>query len=463
MQLDTRFPHPGPRVLVLGDIFGADRRRPTLHEMELATTLGPIYERKLLDIHLTIVAGGRLAAECNDEQRWARALAGPTLKFREITGSGLFTARTRDPLWAQARHILDPGFAQGALRVYHEAMMSVADDLVASWTANPVVDVHRAMTDATLEVIARAGFSRDLGLFSEAGPQPEVADLLRTLATVLSWASESSNDLPVIGPIRGAWQRRSFAGGLDRVRAYVDGIVADRVAGREPERDDLLGLMLNPADPETGEMLPHDNIRDQVLTFLVAGHETTAALLETVVWYLARHPDLAARVRAEAGMRGFDYAGVAGMKFTRSVLNEALRLWPAVPAYFRTARVDQQLGGYDIPAGHTVLVHALSSQRDTDIWGDDAATFRPDRWEAKALREFPDRFFTPFGTGPRSCIGRAFAMQESALMISRIADAFDLAFADPADDARSAPDMRERGTLRPAPFRLTCTARTRPA
>ncbi len=451
MELDTRFPHPGPRIPILGDIFGADRHRPTIHEMELTDTLGPIFERKLLNTRIIVVAGGQLAAQCNSEDHWARALAGPTLKFRDIAGAGLFTARTRDPLWGQARRVLDPGFAQSALRIYHDAMSSVVDDMLASWTGRDVIDVHEAMTNATLEVIARAGFSRPLGLFTAQGPDDEVRKLLGTLEQVLSWASESSNDIPIVGHVRGFLQKRAFQDGLAATRDYMDAIVSDRAEGRVEAQDDLLGLMLNTADPDTGEKLPHDNVRDQVLTFLVAGHETTAALLEVTLWYLARHRHLAEQVAADGTSRGFDYAGVAGMRTTRNTLNEALRLWPPVPGYFRVSRHDQQLGGYDIPAGHAVFVHALAAQRDTDVWGADADSFDPSRWDAKALRRFPNRFFTPFGTGPRSCIGRAFAMQEATLVMSRIATTYDLSLVDAtADD----PIMRERGTLRPETFSI---------
>lgn len=456
MKLDTRLPHPGPRVPILGDVFGADRDRPTQHEMALAAELGPIFERKLLDTHLVLVAGGELAGQCNDEDRWARALAGPTLKFRGIVGAGLFTAKTSDPLWGQARRILDPGFAQSALRLYHAAMQSVADDLIAHWDGRERVDVHEAMTNATLEVIARAGFSRNLGLFTDGGADPQVQTMLTALDQVLSWASESSNDLPVVGQVRGFLQQRAFAANLAQTRAYIDAIVADRVSGADVGGDDLLGLMLDTVDPETGAKLPLDNVRDQVLTFLVAGHETTAALLEVTLWYLAARPDLAQRVVDEGRSRGFDYSGVAGMRTTRNVLNESLRLWPPVPGMFRVARTDQQLGGYDIPAGHAVFVLTLAAQRDAQVWGPTADRFDPDRWDAKALRRYPDRYFTPFGTGPRSCIGRAFAMQESALLISKICDAFAL---DHVDEVGDEPVMRERGTLRPAPFSVTIAPR----
>lgn len=446
-------PH-ATRIPVLGDVTSIDRHLPTQHEATLIDDLGPIYERKLLSTRFTIVGGGRLAAQCNDEARWARALAGPSMKFRSLVGPALFTARSSEPLWGQARRILDPGFTQAAMRNYHSAMTSVADDLVASWADGGTVDIHDSITNATLEVIARAGFSRDLGLFS-GKKTSDVDNLLSTLVEVLSWASESSNDLPVVGPIRSALRQAQFARGLADMKAFVDRIVVDRVTGVEPDQTDLLGLMLNTVDPETGKKLPHENVRDQVLTFLIAGHETTAALLETTLWYLATRPELLAQVRTEGAERGFSYTGVAGMKATRNILNEALRLWPPVPAYFRVAREDQTLGGYSLPAGHLVSVLVLAAQRDVDVWGPDAREFKPERWQAKALRQYPDRFFSPFGTGPRSCIGRAFAMQESALLVAKIATSYNLSLDIPTGDR--SPEMLERGTLRPRPFHCVLT------
>lgn len=415
--------------------------------------LGPIYERKLLNTRFPVVCGAVLCAECGDESNWRRGLAGPTLKLRSIARSGMFTARTSDPLWAAARKVLNPGFAQEALRRYHDAIGAVADELTQSWNDSPV-DLHDSMTKATLEVIARAGFSRSFNLFS-GEDDPEVLNMIGAVNTILSWASESSNDVPLLGDIRGYIQQRMFRGDLERARAFIDQIVLERAESKETY-DDLLDLMLSSRDAEEGAPeLPLDNVRDQVLTMLIAGHETTAALLETTLWYLAQNPDWVREIRKEVFRRGLTYDGVAGMRTTRNVLSEVLRLWPPVPAYFRVSVVDQSLGGFDIPAGQIVSVLALAAQRDTAAWGDDADEFKPGRWSASELRKYPNRFYQPFGTGPRSCIGRAFAMQEATLIIASIIARFDFSLAE--GDSMKAPAMYERGTLRPVPFRLNLT------
>ncbi|MFJ9365157.1 cytochrome P450 [Nocardia sp. NPDC101769] len=457
LPLDA-LPYPPGRLPILGDVASVDRHRPTQHELKLAQAgLGPIFQRKLLGTQLIIVTGGRLAAQCNDETSWGRVLLGPLSKIRPVAPHGMFTASSKDPLWGQARRILTPGFAQAAMRTYHDAMASVADDLTAEWAAagGRGVDVHSAMTRATLEVIARAGFGRDLQLFAASGKDSDSHRFVRELGRTLQWASESTNDLPIIGDVRAALRAPGVRRDIASLQRYVDDLIADRQRQTLSEATDLLGLMLTATDPESGKRLPADNIRDQTLTFLIAGHETTAALLEVTLYYLAQNPGYQDRVRAEmpAHATGLGYEDVAKMRFTRQLLNECLRLWPPAPGYFRIARTEQNLGGYRIPAGRAVFVLALAAQRDPDVWGPDAETFDPDRFDSAALRAFPDRFFQPWGTGPRSCIGRAFALHEATLVLGRLVDAFDLRTTSPALT------LRERGTLRPDPFELTARDR----
>ncbi|WP_244467469.1 cytochrome P450 [Nocardia vulneris] len=449
-----RLPHPRGRLPILGDLASVDRRRTTQNELVLAQRgLGPIFERKVLRSRVIIVSGARLAAECCDETSWARCLAGPVKMLRDVVPEGLFTARTSNPLWGQARRILTPGFSQAAMRVYHDAMTSVADDLIAHWStaADGKVDVHEAMTAATLEVIGRAGFSRRLGLLGPGDVDgSESRQFAQAFAEILSWFSGQANDLPLVGTVRTLARARRIRAQIAAIRGYVDAVVADRKKHDDDEVHDLLGLMLTTSDPETGELLPASNVSEQVLTFLVAGHETTAALLETALHYLAAAPDLQEDLRAEIATHGkeFGYEAIIRMRRIRAVLNEVLRLWPPVSGFFRVARSDQVLGGYKIPAGRSVFVLALAAQRDPEVWGPRAEEFDPERFDPHQSREFPDRFFHPFGSGPRSCIGRAFALHEATLLLARVLDAYDLSGVGPLR-------MYERGTLRPEPYTLT--------
>ncbi len=228
----NRLPHPPRRLPILGDVASVDRHRTTQNELLLAQRgLGPIFERKVLRNRVIIVSGARLAAECCDETSWARCLAGPVKMLRDIVPEGLFTARTSNPLWGQAHRILTPGFSQTAMRIYHEAMTSVADDLVAQWSgaAGGRVEVHEAMTAATLEVIGRAGFSRRLGLLGagdvDGGDSRRFAE---AFAEILSWFSGQANDLPVIGTVRTLARARRIRAQIGAIRGYVDTVVSDR-------------------------------------------------------------------------------------------------------------------------------------------------------------------------------------------------------------------------------------------
>lgn len=454
MEID-QLPHAPGRLPFLGDVTSVDRSKPTQHELALSQSLGPIFQRRVLNDVLVVVSGSRLAAQCCDEENWARALVGPGAALRRLAERGLFTARTSDPLWGQARRIMTPAFTAASMRVYHEAMQTVADDLVTDWADRGSVDAHEAMTHATLEVIGRAGFSRRLGLLGPSTSGPDATEFVDSLGSILRWASESTNELPIIGAIR----NRLRDGAVDRdtavLRGYVAEVLAERRAGEIANHDDLLAAMLDSPDPETGEFLPDDNIVDQVLTFLVAGHETTAALLETALYYLARDPQLQKTLRQEVAERGpLDYAAVAGLRGIRQLINECLRLHPPVPGFFRLARTDQDLGGFRIPAGRAVFVLSLAAQRDPDAWGAAADEFDATRFADRRGEAAADRFFKPWGTGPRVCIGVAFAQHEATLLLARILDSFDLS------TSTETLEMVERGTLRPAAFTVTAHHRS---
>lgn len=454
----AELPHPAGRVPILGDIRSVDRHRPTQHEAKLVDELGPIYQRKLLGERLIVVGGGELGRQCLSEESWGRVLVGPVARLRAVGGSGLFTARTSDPLWGQARRILTPGFSAAAMRAYHLAMESVADDLADKWMhTQSAISVHDDMTAATLEVIGRAGFSEHMGLLGpkSAGGR-DTARFLSALSRTLEWASTSTNDLPIIGSLREAMTSQQRRRDIDFARSYIDAIVEARASSNLERADDLLSLMLGTTDPQTGSQLPRDNIRDQVLTFLVAGHETTAALMEVALFYLATQPEVSELIaRSIEGPMTFD--AISKNRTVRAFLNECLRLWPPVPGFFRISREDQTLGGYEMPAGRAVFVLALAAQRDRSDWGPTAHEFDPTRFLNTRITNSSGKFFAPWGTGPRSCIGRQFALHEAALLIASIASRFRI-----STSARSAEHikMRERGTLRPEEFLIDVQKRT---
>jgi unspecific monooxygenase len=312
------------------------------------------------------------------------------------------------------------------------------------------VDVPGDMTKLTLETIARTGFGHDFGSFERERPHPFVTAMVGALNH-----AQYLNIVPApLAPLllRRATRRNEAA--MAYLNRTVDELVRVRRAS-DGGNGDLLDRMLDTAHPETGERLAAENVRRQVLTFLIAGHETTSGALSFALHYLSRHPETAARARAEvdrvwgrSAVPGYDQ--VAKLRYVRRVLDESLRLWPTAPAFSREARHDTVLGGeHPMREGAWTLVLAPLLHRDPAVWGADADRFDPDRFDAAAVRARPAHAFKPWGTGARACIGRQFALHEATLVLGLLLRRYDL---KPDPDYRLR--VAERLTVMPEGLRL---------
>ncbi|WP_446225123.1 cytochrome P450 [Nocardia sp. IBHARD005] len=436
-------PHPPKRVPILGDVLGMDRKKPNQKTLWQFSQLGPLYRRTFIGgIHLTFAGSSELMREVIDEKSWQRHFARPYEKLRAIAGNGLFTASNDSMEWKRGHEALIQGFVPAAIADYHDAFVHVAEQ-TAQWLGQgrTVTDTAAMMGDAALEAIGLAGFGYSVGAFTdrENGRNPFADALTR----VFAYAQESA--IPVVGKLTGGKRARQN----DADVALMKGVVSEVIEARRQSGKrypDLLDRMMYPVD---GPALPDDNLIEQVLTLFVAGHETTGNLLAFVAHFLAKDPELAARVRAEAAALTTNgriaYDDVAKLEVTDAVIAEALRLWPVAPGFFREARQDTTLGGYPIAAGEWVFVLLLAVHRDPAVWGSDANEFRPDRWLG-GFRPKPWAY-RPFGTGPRACIGQAFALHEAKLLIASLVRDYELT-------AHGELDVEENLTLRPANLKI---------
>ncbi|AVH55023.1 MULTISPECIES: cytochrome P450 [Streptomyces] len=448
-----RIPHPPRRVPLIGDVLGAGVRSPLQDSMRFGRRLGPIFRRKAFGKEIVFVWGADLAAELADESRFAKHVGLGVANLRPVAGDGLFTAYNHEPNWQLAHDVLAPGFSREAMEGYHPMMLAVAERLTDRWdreqAAGRAVDVPGDMTKLTLETIARTGFGHDFGSFERSRPHPFVNAMVGTLTYAQRLNAVPGPLAPLL--LRGAIRRNEAD--IAYLHRTVDAVVAARRSA--DGEGDLLDRMLKTAHPETGERLAPENIRRQVITFLVAGHETTSGALSFALHYLSRHPDVAARARAEVDRVWGDtdrpgYDQVARLRYLRRVLDESLRLWPTAPAFAREARQDTVLGGvHPMRQGAWTLVLTAMLHRDPQAWGADAERFDPDRFDAKAVRARPAHTFKPFGTGARACIGRQFALHEATLVLGLLLRRYEL-LADPDYRLRVA----ERLTLMPEGLRL---------
>ena len=443
-----KLPHPGRRLPLIGDVLSFDADTPSQSAMKLAQ-LGPVFEFRFLGARYVVAAGSDVVAELNDESRFCKHVGPDIEALRLLGGDGLFTAYNDEPNWQKAHDVLMPAFSQQAMRQYHAIMFDVADELTTRWDERETVDVSADATRATLETIGRCAAGHPFGAFDSEDPHPFVEHMVAGL---------KGSDR--VGVLRQTFLPRWFARRAERhvlvhaaaMHRIADEIVAERLREGPGRHDDLLELMLQ-SDLEPA------NIRYQLINFLVAGHETTSGALSFALYFLARHPEIADRARAEIAevwgeQQRPDFELIAKLRYVRRVFDEALRLHPTVPGYYRAARDDTLLAGvHPMRKGDWVLALTMTLHRDPR-WGDDPDAFDPDRFAPENVKARPAGLYKPFGTGPRSCIGRQFALHEAVLLLAVLLRRYEL-IPDPDYELQVA----ERLTLMPKDFHLTLRRR----
>ena len=454
----TAVPHPPRRLPLLGDVLGVSLHTPVQDSMRIGRQLGPIFERNALGHRFVFVSGADMVAELSDESRFAKNVAPGIAELRGIGGDGSFTAYNEEPNWGRAHNLLRPAFTQSAMRSYHDIMVQVADELTEHWdglTGGAPVDVSSDMTKLTLETIGRTGFSYSFDSFRREQPHPFVEAMVRALTHA---QRRTFRAVPVLGKALYRRSDRQNAADTAYLADVVDEVIRSRRDAAAAGPEDLLEIMLRAAREDDPNRLDDVNIRHQVVTFLVAGHETTSGALSFALYYLAHNPDVLAKARAEVDAVWGDetppFEKVAKLRYVRRVLDETLRLWPTAPGYAREAREDTVLGGrYPMRAGDWVLVLIPSLHRDPS-WGDDPERFDPDRFAPENVRGRAPHIYKPFGTGERACIGRQFALHEAVLVLGTILRRYDFS-ADPDYQLR----IQERLTLMPTGFTLSLRRR----
>ncbi|HEY7383732.1 MAG TPA: cytochrome P450 [Beijerinckiaceae bacterium] len=367
-------------------------------------------------------------------------------------GNGLVTAEGEE--WKLQRRTLAPLFAARHVTGFFPAMTRAGERVVQRWRRRQgrVIDVSLEMTRVTLDVLEQTVFThgvrrdpdalgRAITRYFEALGPVDPLDLFG----LPDW-------LPRLGRLRARPAVRFFEETVDELIAARRALI-DR--GEEPPAD-LLTLLLEAADPETGQGLGQVEVRANIATFIGAGHETTANALSWSLYLLSQAPDMRERVEREvdqvAGDRPFVADDLPRLVLTRAVVDEALRLYPPAPLITRAAMAEDRIGHFKIPKGSMVAIAPWVLHRHRRLWAEPDA-FDPDRFMPER-RSAIDRFaYLPFGAGPRICIGASFALQEAVTVLAAIVRAARL-------DLVGAHDVQpvQRVTLRPQgglPMRLS--------
>ncbi|MGG3470293.1 cytochrome P450 [Neobacillus pocheonensis] len=411
----------------LGNLPQLDLHKPTQSIMNLSYEYGPIFKLKFPTGTGIFISSAELVEDASDESRFDKLVNAPLQKVRSFSGDGLFTSWTKEENWRKAHNILLPSFSQSAMKGYHSMMVDIAVQLIQKWSrlnSDESIDVSEDMTRLTLDTIGLCGFNYRFNSFYREKPHR----FIKSMSRALDEAMNQSNRLGIHDKLM-VKKKQQFKRDIEYMFSLVDRIIEERKASEDHDAEDLLSRMLNSADPITGEKLSDENIRYQIITFLIAGHETTSGLLSFTLYFLMKHPEILAKAYDEVDrvLTGTipTYQQVRSLKYIRMILNESLRLWPTAPLFSLYAKEDTMLAGkYPLKRRDVVNVFNLKLHRDTAAWGDDVEEFRPERFEDP--KTVPHHAYKPFGNGQRACIGQQFAMHEATLLIAMILKNFQL-------------------------------------
>jgi cytochrome P450 len=352
-------------------------------------------------------------------------------------GNGLLLSE--GDFWLRQRRLMQPAFRRERIAFYADHMVSLTHRMLDGWRDGETRDIHRDLTHLTLAIAARTLFDIDV-----SDRTNEVTQALLVMLNDFEARFRGMFAIPFWLPTPSNLRMRR---GVRRLRAIIDRMIAER-RQLGSDRGDLLSILLQARDEEgDGGRMTDAQLRDEVVTLLLAGHDTTANAL-TWTWYLlAKHPSAAERladeVRTIVGDRLPTAADLPRLTYTDRVVTEAMRLYPPVYGFGREAVQDTEVMGYRIPKGWNVVMSQWIVHRDAR-WFAEPDRFDPDRWADGLAQRLPRYAYFPFGGGPRQCIGNAFAQVEAVLVLATIAAAYHFTL-DPAHLVEPQPMV----TLRP--------------
>jgi cytochrome P450 len=365
-----------------------------------------------------------------------------TQRLERLLGKGLLTSN--GALHLRQRRLVQPAFHRERIAGYAATMVARADRFADGLDDGAVVEIDAAMWRLTLGIAAETLFGADIDAQADAIGRA-LDEAMSSFPIALSPIGELLDHLPLIPVVRR----------FRAARATLDAIVYRLISARRDRRSngsgaddrDVLGMLLAAADDE-GAMAV-EQVRDETMTILLAGHETTANALTWTWWLLARHPHVEARLQAELrdvlGGRAPAFEDVPALRYAHDVIAEAMRLYPPAWIVGRRALEPTPLGGWTIPAGGVAIACPWVTHRDPRFWREPDA-FRPERWSNGETADLPKFAYFPFGGGNRICIGEGFAWTETILVLAAIARRWAFRAAPGLEAVAAQPSV----TLRPA-------------
>lgn len=335
--------------------------------------------------------------------------------FRRLVGNGLLTSEGEE--WKRQRRLAQPAFHRQRISAYGDVMVEYTERMIADWTGNEIRDIHRDMMRLTLEIVVKTLFDADI-----SGDADKVGRVLSTMVkpfasqATLKWIADNRLPTPT---------HRRFNAAAREIDEIVYRLIAERRASGY-DRGDLLSMLVAARD-EDGSQMSDRQLRDEVMTLFLAGHETTALTLSWAWYLLAQNPEVEKNFHAELdqvlGGRPPTVADMPRLQYAEKIAKESMRLYPPAYGVGREAVEDFELGGYRVRAGSQLFMFQWAMQRDPRYFNE-PSRFYPERWTEDFTSGLPKYAYFPFGGGPRVCIGNYFALMEVVLLLATIGQRF---------------------------------------
>jgi cytochrome P450 len=355
------------------------------------------------------------------QDNWRNFGKGSTwIVIRKLMGNGLLGSE--GDFWLRQRRLMQPAFHKHRLATLADTITATAAHMLTEWEAQVAqrkpIEIAESMSTLTMQVIVRTLFGSDVA-------REDLRTLVQSFSTALRllngqlWTFVVPGFIPLPGD-------KAMKEAISRIDAIVYRFIEQR--RQQPGDDDLISVLLDVQDADTDERMTDQQVRDEVFTMFLAGHETSATVLSWIWYLLWQHPDAERRFHQELetvlGGRLPTFADLPNLRYTRMVINEAMRLYP--PAWFipRTVMADDVIGDVPVKAGTFIMVSSYAVHRHPDFW-EDAERFDPERFAASS-EPVQRHAYLPFGEGPRMCIGNNFALMEMQLIMATLGQRYRL-------------------------------------
>lgn len=362
--------------------------------------------------------------------------------LKTVLGEGLLTSDGGH--WLRQRRLAQPAFHKKRLESLSRYMSEETEDMLERWhqlkAKKKGIDITQEMMNVTMKIAARSLFGSDVS--------GRASNVSQSVTAANEWVTTKIRNPfypPTWVPIK---LNNRLKKALKELDSAVYGMIEDRRKSGE-QRDDLLGMLMEAKDEDTGETMTDEQLRDEVITLFIAGHETTANGLAWLYYLLAQKPEVVRKLKAEAKEvlqgRNATFEDLPRLTYTDKVIKEGLRMYPPAWVVGRKALEADTIAGYHVPKDCNVIIFNYQIHR-LDAYWEDPQEFRPERFTETKLKEIPRFAYFPFGGGPRLCIGNNFALMEMKVLIANIAQHFSLKLKNP--DLKPLPEPMV--TLRPS-------------